>query len=95
MEPFKYKFNPEDIHKKWVVFSGPKEIVELIDQRNVVLEKEKITFMEQMKIAQDEFKEQVESMDRTISNFYQYQNINQHEEVAKIVQTINENLNQF
>lgn len=46
MEPFKFKFSPEDIHKKWLVFSGPKEVVELIDQRNVVLEKDKITFME-------------------------------------------------
>lgn len=34
-------------------------------------------------------------MERTISNFYQYQNINQHEEVAKVVTTINENLSQF
>jgi dynein heavy chain len=41
-----------------------------------VLEKEKITFMEQMKISQEDFKEQVESMERTISSFYQYQNIN-------------------
>jgi dynein heavy chain len=28
MEPFKYKFSPEDIQKKWLVFSGPKEILE-------------------------------------------------------------------
>lgn len=46
MEPFKYKFQPENIQKKWAVFSGPKEILELIESRNAVLEKEKITFME-------------------------------------------------
>jgi hypothetical protein len=31
MEPFRFKFNPEDIHKKWLVFSGPKEVMELIE----------------------------------------------------------------
>jgi dynein heavy chain len=31
MEPFKYKFLPEDIQKRWLVFSGPKEILELIE----------------------------------------------------------------
>jgi len=51
MEPFKYKFLPEDIQKRWLVFSGPKEVMELIESRNVVLEKEKITFMEAMKIS--------------------------------------------
>ena len=95
MEPFKYKFQPEHIQKKWAVFSGPKEILELIESRNAVLEKEKITFMEQMKISQEDFKEQAESMERTIGNFYQYTNINQHEDVAKIVKTVNEQLAYF
>lgn len=57
MEPFKYKFQPEDIQKRWLVFSGPKEIIELIDSRNMILEKEKVTFLEQMKIAQEDFKD--------------------------------------
>jgi hypothetical protein len=34
-------------------------------------------------------------MERTIGNFYQYTNINQNEDVAKIVKSVNEQLSQF
>lgn len=34
-------------------------------------------------------------MERNISNFNQYQSINQHEEVAKIVKSVNESLASF
>jgi len=32
METFEYKFSEEDYRKKWHVFAGPKEILELIEE---------------------------------------------------------------
>ena len=48
-----------------------------------------------MKGKQEEFRENLESLERTIQNFGQYQNINQHLEVSKEVESINESLKVF
>jgi len=59
LEPFKVKFNPEDIQRRWQVFGGPKEIMELVDARNNALDKDKVQFLEKMKVSQEEFLESV------------------------------------
>lgn len=46
MEPFNYKFTPEELHKKWLAFAGPKEVLDLIESRKLILDKDKVTFME-------------------------------------------------
>lgn len=44
LEPFKVRFQPEDIQRRWQVYGGPKEILELVDVRSQALEKEKSIF---------------------------------------------------
>ena len=51
MEPFNYKFSPDELHKKWLVFAGPKEVMDLIESRKMILDKDKVNFLEQMKVA--------------------------------------------
>lgn len=51
LEPFKVKFNPEDIQRRWQVYGGPKEILELVESRSSALDKDKINFLEKMKTA--------------------------------------------
>lgn len=95
MEPFRYKFAPEDIQRRWQVFSGPKEILELVEQRASVLEKDKLNFLEKMKIAQEEFLESFKQTNNIISTFYQNQNMNLHESYASSVRIINEKLAKY
>ena len=48
LDEFMYKFTEEDVKKKWSVFGGPKDIVEIMDTQKGVLEKEKLKFRDRM-----------------------------------------------
>lgn len=45
-------------------------------------EKDKVKFLEEMKLHQVDFKDQVDNLERTILNFNQYNDITQHEQVS-------------
>ena len=34
LEDFNYRFNKEDLDKRWLIFGSPKELLELVDKRN-------------------------------------------------------------
>lgn len=48
MDSFNYKFQDDDFKNKWVVFGGPKRIIDIIEEQRSKLEKEKIRFKEKM-----------------------------------------------
>ena len=54
------------MNKRWQIFGGPKEVMELMEQREKALEKEKVKFLDSMKEEQEEFKQGIETMERTI-----------------------------
>ena len=56
MEDFNYKFTPDEMNKRWNVFAGPRDILQLITERESKLDKLKQKFGEEMKESQDEFK---------------------------------------
>jgi dynein heavy chain len=87
MEEFQYQFPEEDIKKKWNAFKGPKDICELIDAQKALMDKEKSKFENRMAQEQEEFKTEIEEIDRTIMNFYQYTEIKQHHAVADMCLT--------
>ena len=45
-----------------------------------------------MKTQQEDFKSTIENLERTIMNFHQHQNMNDHENIAKDVVSVNEQL---
>ena len=92
LEDFHYRFSTDDMNKRWHVFGGPKEIVELIDSRKAFLEREKEKLEAGMLADQEEFKESLEQLTRQISNFHQFNSLNQYPDIAKMVMGINENL---
>ena len=95
LEDFQYRFPTDDLSKRWHVFGGPKDILELVENRKAVLDKEREKFQNNMLTSQEEFKESLEQIDRQILEFHQHSDINQYQEVAKKVNTINENLKNF
>ena len=52
LEDFNYRFNKEDLDKRWLIFGSPKELMELVEKRQKELEKEKTKFLEEMKLGQ-------------------------------------------
>lgn len=48
-----------------------------------------------MTTEQDEFKGEMEELDRTISNFSQYTNIKDHQTVSSLATDLNEKLREF
>jgi len=56
LEEFNYKFNKDDMNRRWQVFGNSKDVMELMDQRKNALEKDKVKFYENMKNNQTEFK---------------------------------------
>lgn len=49
MEDFNYKFTPDEMNKRWNVFAGPRDILQLIGEREGKLEKLEAKFAEEMK----------------------------------------------
>lgn len=52
-------------------------------------------FEEEMKTGQDDFKDVIENLERTIGNFDQYADIKNHEDIANIARDINKCLMEF
>lgn len=95
LEDYNYRFTAEDMNKRWLIFGGPKETIEIAEKRGKQLEKEKVKFQETMKVSQEDFKSMIENLERTIQGFHSHQNINDHENIAKDVASVNEQLTKF
>jgi dynein heavy chain len=52
------------------------------------VEKLKTRYADEMKVSQEDFKEQFENLERTIQNFHHHQNLSQHAQVAEIVEYV-------
>lgn len=48
--------------KRWIIFGKPKELLELVEKRNKELEKKKTVFLDKMKVAQQNFKEDIDNL---------------------------------
>ncbi|KAL4440889.1 hypothetical protein ABPG74_009302 [Tetrahymena malaccensis] len=92
MEDFNYKFTPDEMNKRWNVFAGPRDILQLINEREGKLDKLKQKFAEEMKEQQDEFKQNYENLEQTIQGFSSYIDIKNHSDMAKMVLEIHESL---
>ena len=92
LDSFNYRMNQEDIKKKWELFGAPKDTFELIDRQSQFLEKEKERFMQLMVGNQGDFVEELNDLETLVSTFAQYQDMNQHEEIANIVKSVNNRL---
>lgn len=75
LEGFNYRFSKDELDKRWIIFGSPKELNELVEKREKELEKEKAKFLEDMKIAQEEFRDEIDMLERTILNFHTWQDI--------------------
>jgi len=92
LEGFSYKLSPQDFNQRWKAFGGPKEILDLIGNRQNSLIKEKAKFHEAMINNQEEFKESIQTLERTIHSFHQYRHMQDHDQIAKLAAEVNENL---
>jgi dynein heavy chain, axonemal len=46
LEGFNYRFSKEDLDRRWNVYGGIRDIMNLIEKRNKELEKDKERFLE-------------------------------------------------
>ena len=51
LDGFKYRFNKEDMDKRWIIFGCPRDTQELVIKRKKEMEKEKVKFQDEMKLA--------------------------------------------
>ena len=78
-----------------MIYCGQRDTIDLMETRKIALDKEKNRFQNDMTKGQEEFKDLIQIIDRKVMSFYQYQNIANHEEVAKTVTEVNQSLNEF
>lgn len=69
LDDFQFKIDKEDINKKFKIMGSIRDTEVMIDSREGMLEKEKVKFLEAMKVSQQEFKENMEQLDKTIKSF--------------------------
>ena len=95
LEDFNFRFNKEDMDRRWHIFGCPRDTMDLVNKMKKDCEKEKVRFLDEMKEQQEEFRETIENLERTILNFNQHQQLKNHEEVAQIAMDINKCIIQF
>ncbi|CAD8156782.1 unnamed protein product [Paramecium pentaurelia] len=96
LDEFSYRgFQKEDLDRKWYVFGCPKDTFDLVAKRQKDMEKEKVKFQDEMKVSQEEFKESIDNLERTIQNFNQHQTLKSHAEIAQTAQDVNKYLAEF
>lgn len=67
----------------------------MVEKRAKDLEKDKVKFLEEMKVQQEDFKETIDNLEITIKNFHSWQDIKAHETAAKSCIEINKSLVQL
>jgi dynein heavy chain len=92
LDEFQYKFDEDDIKKKHGMQKSPKDTIDLIERQTLYLEKEKEKLINQMFGDQNNFKAEITQLETTISTLSQYNDINQHQEVAEIVRNTHEKM---
>ena len=50
LEDFNFRFSKDDMNRKWQVFGNTKEVMDLMDLRKNALEKDKVKFLESMRV---------------------------------------------
>jgi len=95
LESFNYRFSKEEMNKKWLIVGGPKETTNLMEQRKKTLDKDQVKFLDQMKNQQEEFKATIDNLERTIQNFHQHQKLENHNDIAQDVASVNEQLARY
>ncbi len=83
---------PEDIKKRYLVMITPKSILDEVEKKKKENEARKIEFEEQLTAQQEEFKNNIESLSRSIAQFHTYNKKDQHNEIAQKVIMVNEAL---
>lgn len=54
------------MEKRWLVFGGPKKVMEQVEEQKGKLEKLKNKFKEELSFKQDEFKLEIETLESSI-----------------------------
>lgn len=89
LEKFNYKFSNDDLNKKWDLFGFPKKTFDLIANKTEELEKQKVEFQDHMATEQEDFRETIEDLENIVRTFIQNTDINQHNEIAEMVERVN------
>ncbi|EGR27865.1 hypothetical protein IMG5_187090 [Ichthyophthirius multifiliis] len=95
LDGFNYRFSKHDLDQKWTIFGSTKDTLQIIDKKKKEMEKDKVKFQDEMKIMQDDFKDQVDNLERTIQGFNQYADLNNHQETAQTAIDIMKQIKQF
>lgn len=48
MDKYNFKFSEEEIKRKWLVFGGPKDVLNTIEKQKAIFSKEKNRFKDKM-----------------------------------------------
>lgn len=92
---FHHKFeDEEDQDRMFTVFGAPKEVMERIEKQQGYLEKEKEKFVKQMDNNKTDFSSQIMELENLTSNFKQYQDAEQFEEVATMAKNIKQRIDE-
>ena len=93
LDEFNFKFdNEDDYKKKCQVLKSPKDTIDIIERQSLYLDKTQEKLIAQMYGDQTNFEAEIAQLETTISTLSQYQDINQHEEVAEIVKTLDKKM---
>ena len=92
LEKFNFKFNLDDLNKKWELYGYPKKTYEVIQAKTEELEKQKVVFQEHTSTEQEEFREAIEELENIVKGFVQYADISQYKETAGVVERVQKRL---
>ena len=92
LDEFEVELTGVEFNNKWEMFKSPKNIQQVIETQNEVLNKLKDQMLKQMELEQEEFEETLDNLEMMIGSFNLYDKIDKYEEYATMVDNVDAKL---
>ena len=92
LDEFEVELTGVEFNNKWEMFKAPKNIQQVIETQNEVLNKLKDQMLKQMELEQEEFEETLDNLEMMIGSFNLYDKLDKYEEYATMVDNVDAKL---
>ena len=95
LEEYKFKFEPKEIENRWTIYKKPRDIYDMVAERQDKLEREKKKYEEEMIVEQEKYQKMFQSAEKSITTFHTNNSIASHASIIKMCSEVMSKLSQL
>ena len=92
MDEFKYKYTADMFRLRWQIFGWNKTIADLLERQRQILDNQKTSFLDKMRVEQGEFASELQDVESKVQNFGQYTDVKLMQQMHDKVNSIQEQI---